>query len=209
MTRVATKKDPGRFDGLSEEIYQAVWAFGRRDKPSNPSANWKGIIEHLAFIDDAEKVYPNNRLLLHKRLNRLDEALELLEEHPTVVPTADLSATRLRLASQCIAIVPSRFPKNTPFGAACMSAWVRGHRTLAKHGVPRGDERDAALMRFDAAVHAMEFAPRTHAEADLLTAEPHKALLALGPTMPWMSATEHAPVKSTPGKPAAAPKRRG
>ena len=73
-----------------------------------------------------------------------------------MVPNADLSATRMRLASQCIAIVPSRFPKNTPFGAACMSAWMRGHRTLAKHGVPRGDEWDAALKRFDAAVHAME-----------------------------------------------------
>jgi hypothetical protein len=207
---MAGKKEADRFDGVSEEIYKEVWAFGRREKPSNASDNWKGFLEHLAFIDDADRAYPNNRLLLHKRLNRLDEALELLEEHPTVLPDADLGATRVRLASQCIAIVPSRFPKNTPFGAACMSAWVRGHRTLARHGVPRGDEWDAALRRFDAAVHAMEFAPRTHAEAHLLTAEPHKALLALGPTMPWMTlAREHAPVASTPGKKGAKPNRRG
>jgi hypothetical protein len=198
---MAAKKDADPFDGVSEKIYKAVWAFGRREKASNPSAIWKEIVEHLAFIDDAGKAYPNNRLLLHKRLNRLDEALELLEEHPNVVPSADLAATRLRLAAQCIAIVPSRFPKNTPLGAACMSAWVRGHRTLAKHGAPPGKGWKLALQRFDAAVYAMEFAPRTHVEAHLLTTEPHRALLALGPTMPWMAlVTDDAPLEPKPGK---------
>jgi len=207
---MAAKKGADRFDGVSEEIYAAVWAFGRRDKPSDAKANWDGIVRHLGFLDDADEAYPNNRLLLHKRLNRFDEALELLEEHPTVVSKAELAATRLRLASQCIAIVPSRFPKGTPFGAACMSAWVRGHRTLAKHGAPRGEGWDAALQRFDAAVHAMDFAPRSHAEAHLLSAEPHKALLALGPMMPWMTlAKEHAPAKPTSRGMGAARRGRG
>jgi hypothetical protein len=207
---VAAKKNTDRFDGVSQEVYEAVWAFGRREKSSSPSANWQGIIEHLSFIGEAEKAYPNNRLLLHKRLNRLDEALELLEEHPAVVPEADLSATRLRLASQAITIVPARFPKDTPFGAACTSAWVRGHRTLAKHGAGRTDEWEGALARFDAAVRAMEFAPRTHAEAHLLTAAPHKALLALGPTMPWMTlVTANARAASKPRNAAARGKRSG
>ncbi len=177
---------PFDFEGLPEALYREIsaatsWVPEYKDAPTR----WQPILPGLALLGEAEKRYEANSWLTHKRLGLLDSGMSVLADHPDVVGPDRANELLLEFAIEALARVPLRVPKNTPFGAMCMSVWTRGHRALAARAPGRTPEWDAALARFEKAVKSLQNAPRTHVEGHLKSAGPASSLFDVGRTMPW------------------------
>lgn len=153
-----------------------------------PTKRWRLYVRTLETLDDAAKRFPDHPDLLHRRLNCLSDSLALLEASPTLVKPAVLGPLRLRLAVEALSLVPKRFPKDSPFGAACLKAFVVAHQTFARHAPDREPSWTRALGAFEKAVKKANAAPRSHAEGRLRSAAPINALVTLGRDAPWMKA---------------------
>jgi len=158
-----------------------------------PTKRWTVLLQVLEAIDQADGRFPKHPVLLHRRLSCLGNALALLEMKPSLAKASEREHLRLRLAADAILRVPKRFPKDTPFGAACLDAFVRGHQTFARHSEARQPAWSKALAAFDKAAKKAAAAPRSHAEGRLRTAAPLNVVLALGHAAPWMEAVRAFP----------------
>ncbi|WP_431263346.1 hypothetical protein ACQ859_25755 [Roseateles chitinivorans] len=148
----------------------------------------------LKAFDDIEAAYVPDQIYVHKRLNLLETALEILLKHPDAV---DQSASwALAFAADGLARIPKRFAKNTPFGSACTAFWERAHEAIYRQHPQRTDAWDAAFEEFSAAVISANQAPRTHSEGSLKSAKRHNDLFALGRSMPWMALISVSPGSS-------------
>lgn len=154
-------------------------------KVTAPKAKWKEILRGIDELEVLDRDYPGHEVVVHKLLNLLNDALVLLLEKASVVPASQRAAHIVSLAAACIARVPQRFRADTPFGAACCSAWTIGHQSYALHAPSRKATWSAHLRKFEKSAEKFRNAPRTHAEARLKSTASVKALLVAGTDAPW------------------------
>ncbi len=168
------------------KIERAAWAPSIRIRKATTSkAKWKEILRGIEELEALDRDYSGHEVVVHKLLNLLNDGLVLLLGKASVVPASQRAAHIVSLAAACIARVPQRFRADTPFGAACCSAWTIGHQSYALHASTRKATWSAYLRKFEKSAEKFRNAPRTHAEARLKSTASVKALLVAGTDAPW------------------------